>query len=209
MGLLFALTLSASPLQPPTVSTATVALPPELTQKVAALLTPQVVTVNTGASKLEFWWVKALALRPSATGAPSWGDVPEGAIVGAMRLSADWSDIRGYTIPQGVYTLRYALQPQNGDHIGMSPNREFLLPAPAPDDTSTEPLGYDGAVALAKKASRRSHPAALSIDPPSTSATPLSTASNDLRHQIVIFSVATTSGRPLTFGLVVEGTIEH
>ena len=70
----------------------------------------------------------------------------------------NWSDIRGYTVRPGVYTLRFALQPQNGDHMGISPNREFLLPAPAADDLTLDPVGYDGAVALARKTSRRAHP---------------------------------------------------
>jgi hypothetical protein len=71
------------------------------------------------------------------------------------------------------------------------------------------PAGYDGAVELAKKAARRSHPASLSIDPPSASAPPLSATTNDLGHQVVIVSLPTSAGAPLTFGLVVEGTIEH
>jgi hypothetical protein len=50
--------------------------------------------------------------------------------------------------------------------MGISPNREFLLPAPAADDLTLDAVGYDGAVALARKSSRRAHPAAISIDPP-------------------------------------------
>ena len=126
-----------------------------------------------------------------------------------MRLGSAWNDIRGYTIRPGVYTLRFALQPQNGDHMGISPNREFLLPAPAADDTSAAPAGYEGAVELAKKASRRAHPASISIDPPSSSASANSATSNDVGHQVVIVSIPTSAGAPLTFGLVVEGTIEH
>lgn len=192
-----------------TITTAAVTLPSELAPPVAAVLSTDVVTVTTGTAKLEFWWVKSLALRSPGASAPSWSDVPDGALVGALRLSTAWTDIRGYTIRPGVYTLRFALQPQNGDHLGMSPNREFLLPAPAAEDTSVEPAGYDGAVALAKKSSRRAHPAAISIDPPSSIAKPLTSASNDLGHQVAVVSVPTSAGSPLTFGLVVEGTIEH
>jgi hypothetical protein len=83
------------------------------------------------------------------------------------------------------------------------------LPSPVADDTSSAPAGYDGAVALARKASRRAHPASISIDPPSSSASPNSATTNDLGHQVAIVSIATSAGSPLTFGLVVEGTIEH
>jgi len=209
IGVLFAVCLRASTLQPPTITTAAVSLPAELAAPIATALSTEVVTVTVGTTKLEFWWAKSLALRGGASGAPSWSDVPDGSLVGALRLGANWTDIRGYTVRPGVYTLRFALQPQNGDHLGISPNREFLLPAPAADDVTLDPVGFDGAVALAKKSSRRAHPASISIDPPSSPARPLSAATNDLGHQVVIVSVPTSGGKPLTFGVVVEGTIEH
>ena len=93
--------------------------------------------------------------------------------------------------------------------MGISPNREFLLPAPAAEDQTADPLGYDGAVALAKKTSRRAHPAAISIDPPAAAAEPLSATTNDLGHQIVVVRVPTSAGAPVTFGILVTGTIEH
>ena len=194
--------------QAPTVTSAPVALPPELAAPVAAVLAPEVVTVTAGTAKLEFWWVKALAVKAGAP-APTWSDVADGTLVGALRLTSDWTDIRGYTVRPGVYTLRFALQPQNGDHMGISPNREFLLPGPAAADASVEPIGYEGAVVLATKTSRRAHPSAISIDPPASDAGALSTAANDAGHQIVVVKVATSAGPPMTFGVVVRGLIEH
>jgi hypothetical protein len=206
---LSAVCLRASPPQSPTVTTAVVSLPPELAAPVAAALATDVVTVTVGTAKLEFWWAKSVALRAGGSGTPSWTDVPDGSLVGALRLGADWRDIRGYTIRAGVYTLRFALQPQNGDHMGISPNRDFLLPSPAEDDLAADPVGYEGAVALAKKSSRRAHPAAVSIDPPASVAKPLSATTNDLGHKVVIVSVPTSAGQPLTFGIVVEGSIDN
>ncbi len=195
--------------QSPAIANAAVSVPSDIAPPVAAVLSPEGVTVTTGTTTLEFWWVKSLSLRTGATGPPSWADVPDGSLVGALRLGASWSDIRGYTLRPGVYTLRFALQPQNGDHMGISPNREFLLPAPAVDDVTRDPVGYDGAVALAKKSSRRAHPASISIDPPNSTARPLSATTNDLGHQVVTVNVPTSAGQPLTFGIVVDGTIDH
>jgi hypothetical protein len=200
--------VAAASAQGPTVTTASVAVPAEIAAPVAAALAPEVVTVTIGTTKLEFWWVKAVPVNAGAK-APAWSDVADGSLVGALRLTSAWNEIRGFTIRPGVYTLRFALQPQNGDHLGISPNREFLLPAPAADDQSVDPIGYEGAVALARKTSRRAHPAAISIDPPAATAAPLAAASNDLGHQVVVVKVPTTAGVPLTFGVVVHGTIEH
>lgn len=205
---LAAVCLHASPLQSPTITTAAVSVPSELAPPVAAALSTEVVTVTTGTAKLEFWWVTSLPLRSGASGASSWSDVPDGSLVGALRLGSAWTDIRGFAVRPGVYTLRFARQPQNGDHMGISPNREFLLPGPATDDVTPESVGYDGAVALARKTSRRAHPASISIDPPHTTARALTSTTNDLGHQIAIVSLTTSAG-PLTFGLVVDGTIDH
>ena len=206
---LLAVCLRASTLQSPTITTAAVSLPPELAAPVAAALATEVVTVTVGTAKLEFWWVKSVALAGGRL-----GDALLGRRAGRLasrRVAARCrlADIRGYTVRPGVYTLRFALQPQNGDHMGISPNREFLLPAPAADDVAVDPVGYDGAVALAKKSSRRAHPASISIDPPASTARLLSATTNDLGHQVVIVSVPTSAGTPLTFGIVVEGSIDN
>ena len=194
--------------QAPSITSAAVAIPSELAPPIAAQLAPEVVTVTAGAAKLEFWFVKSLPMR-AGTATPAWSEVGDGTLVGALRLSSAWNEIRGYTLRPGVYTLRFAQQPQNGDHMGISPAREFLLPAPAADDTAADPAGYDGAVELARKASRRAHPASISIDPPSSTSAPLSSTTTDLGHQSAVVRVPTSAGSPLTFGIVVQGTIDH
>jgi len=60
--------------------------------------------------------------------------VPEGTLVGAVKLGADVRDIRGHLMKAGVYTLRYGIQPKNEDHLGVSPFRSFLLVSPAAVD---------------------------------------------------------------------------
>jgi hypothetical protein len=194
--------------QAPSVTSAAVSVPSELAPAIAALLAPEVVTVTVGAAKLEFWLVKSLPMR-AGTSTPAWSEVGDGTLVGALRLTSPWTEIRGYTIRPGVYTLRFALQPQNGDHMGISPNREFLLPGPAAEDTTADPVGLDGAVDLATKTSRRAHPASLSIDPPNASSAPLSSTTTDVGHHSAIVRVPTSAGSPLTFGIVVQGTIDQ
>ena len=182
--------------------------PSELAEPVRGLLGDAGQRVTRGADTLDVWWVKALPRKADATGT-GWSAIAEGAIVGALRLSKPLTDIRGLLIKPGVYTLRYALQPQDGDHMGVSPFREFLLVAPASDDTSAEPVGIKGAISLAKKTSGKSHPSALSLDPPSATAEPGTVVTNDAGHKAVVFRVPVAGGSPLTFGLILVGTIEH
>src|SRR4029453_220193 len=93
-----------------------------------SLLASGGVSVTAGAAALEFWWVSALPIKGS--GAPEWAQVPEGSLVGVVRVSGPFQEIRGKTVKPGVYTLRLGLQPQNGDHLGVSPFREFLVLSP-------------------------------------------------------------------------------
>lgn len=185
------------------------AAPAELTAAMSAALAPGSVTVKSGDAQLDLWWVKAIALTKAPEGTPAWGDVGDGTLVGAIRVGAQWSDVRGYVVRPGVYTLRYARQPANGDHLGVSPNREFLLMAPAAVDTTPDPVGYKGAVDLSKQTVRRAHPSALSLDPPAANAAPLSPVKTDLDLEGVVFSVPTSAGPSLTFGLMLRGVIQN
>jgi hypothetical protein len=185
-----------------TVSRHTNEPPAEIAAPAKALLAPGGATAKVGENTIEFWWVKSLDSKSK-----DWTGVAEGALVGAMKISAPFRDIRGRTLKAGTYLLRYGLQPQNGDHLGVSPHREFLLATPAGEDTAPEALGHDAAVDLAKKSIGISHPAVLSLDPPVSTAAPLAVAQTDAGHTSVTFEVPTAQG-PLKFGLVLVGLIE-
>jgi hypothetical protein len=158
--------------------------------------------VTVPGANLDFWWVKSLPQ-------PSWQQLEEGTLVGAVRVSAVYKDIRGRVIKPGVYTLRYGIQPANGDHLGVSPFREFLLLSPAAADTDVKPTGHEGTVDLSKQTIGGSHPAVWSLDPPAlTDAAPLSSRTNDAGHEAIVFEVPSASGAPLRFGLILAGKIE-
>lgn len=197
--------------QQPTASAHTDPPPADLAQPIAALLAQGGTRVTIAQKTLDFWWVKSLPLR-SASSEVAWNAVDEGTLIGAVRVSANHTDIRGKTLKAGVYTLRFALQPQNGDHLGASPYREFLLLGPAAGDTNPAALGHDGAVDLAKLAIGTSHPAAWSIDPPAATAAPLTIQKNDTGLTTVVVSVpASRDGKDagvLKFGVVILGTIQ-
>jgi hypothetical protein len=196
-----------------TASTETVEVPAELAEPIRALLQPQTSVVMRDGNRIEIWWVKAIALESAPQGAPSWSNAPDGALVGAMRVAQPLTDARGFTIKPGVYTLRFALQPQDGDHLGVSPYRQFLLVAPAADDQLPDAVGFKGAVALAKKTLGKSHPSTLSLDPPVASQSAGTMVTNDAGHKGIVFSVPIAlQGKPtgtMAFGLTLVGVYEH
>jgi len=187
------------------------ALPSEIPSSVATLLAPGGARAKVGAVVLDFWWVKALPLA-GGSGEASWNAVEEGSLVGAVRLSADFRDIRGRILKQGPYTLRFGVQPDNGDHLGTSPFREFLLLLPAALDTDPAPRGHQGSIDISKLAVGGSHPAVWSIDPPSTTDAVLAPHTTELGHRAVLMEVPVVrDGKPagtLRFGVVLVGRID-
>lgn len=184
-------------------------VPQEIAPPVNAALAPGGVRATASGVTIDFWWVKALevGVTPAA-----WAAVDEGALVGAVRFGADFRDIRGRAIKAGVYTLRYGVQPDNGDHLGTSPFRDFLLLVPAALDTDGAPRGHDGTVDLSKRTIGGSHPAVWSIDPPVTAEALLAKHTTELGHLAVIVEVpCTRGGTPaglLRFGIVLIGRID-
>ena len=170
-------------------------VPTEIAAPVATKLAPGGVRATANGTTITFWWVKDLPGQ-------SWKDVPEGSLVGAVKLDTAVADIRGHVMKAGVYTLRYGIQPANSDHFGISPFRDFLLVSPAAVDTDPAAVSHDGVIALSKQTLGGSHPAVLSIDPPAATQAPLDVYTTQLGHKSLIVQVG-----QLKFGIVLIGRI--
>lgn len=115
----------------------------------------------------EVWLAKTLdgAANPSSSGDIIYGSVQPGAFVGVLHYPAGGSDFRGQNIKSGYYSLRYDLIPQDGNHMGVSQYRDFLLLVPVAQDADpAKPLKFDDVVKLSRQASGTSHPGVLSLD---------------------------------------------
>jgi hypothetical protein len=185
----------------PSVSPLTETPPADLAEGVATLLKPA-AKVAVGPATLDVWLVQQL--ERTADG-PGWSNVENGTLVGAVRVGGEFKEIRGKAVKPGVYTLRFGLQPQNGDHLGISTFREFLLLSPAAIDRDPKVLGFDGVVALSKEVIGTAHPASLSLDPPEDApGALLSTYRNEHGHEGVVLQIGS-----IKFGLIVSGLIVH
>jgi hypothetical protein len=180
-------------------------VPGTIAPPIAALIAPGGVRAKAGSVTLDFWFVKQLALKGGAT---AWSATDEGTLVGAVQVSAAYSDVRGRLIKPGVYTMRYGVQPDNGDHLGVSPFRDFLLLSPAAIDTAPAPRGHEGTIETSKQTIGGSHPAVLSIDPPAAKEPVLSTHKTDLGLEALVVEVPGPGGTPVRFGIVLVGRIE-
>ena len=184
----------------PSVTPLTDETPSDLSGGVAARLTPAAKIVS-GPATLDVWLVDKL----ESAGGGGWSGIESGTLVGAMRVTGEFKEIRGKAVKPGVYTLRFGWQPQNGDHLGISTYREFLLLSPAAIDQDPKVLGFDGVVALSKEVIGTAHPASLSLDPPEDApGAVLSAYKNEHGHDGVVLQIGA-----LKFGLIVSGLIVH
>jgi hypothetical protein len=125
--------------------------------------------------------------------------------VGVIHFAKNGRDARGNAIAAGTYTLRYELQPNDGNHLGTSPTRDFLMLVPVAADTNpAQSYSFDELVRLSEQVTGKRHPAPLNLVPADAKQFPSVTTDPD-DHTILFFKVKTQSG-DLPLGLVVKGT---
>ena len=151
---------------PYTLEKAAIAAPEEVPATVRATLSGEALRVTGPKGPMcEIWLRKAIpaAAAPVQGLGVGYGQITSGALVGVVRILLPISDYRQQRVKPGVYTLRYELHPVNGDHMGISPLRDFLLLAPAALDTDPAEITFDEAVARSKKTIGANHPSAWSL----------------------------------------------
>jgi hypothetical protein len=139
--------------------------PSELNPSVVSLLNKEGLKISDGSKVIaEVWFRSSMPKGGQAEDMKSLSEVPHGALLGAIRFPANYSDRRGQQIKAGVYTMRYSLFPQNGDHQGVAPQRDFLLLVTAANDTDGNAnLEYKEVTTRSMKASGTPHPAVFSV----------------------------------------------
>ncbi len=86
-----------------------------------------------------------------------------GSLVGALRFPRKSADFRNQDISRGLYTLRYANQPVDGNHVGTFDTRDFFVMVPAADDASPDALADDSLFPASGESAGSSHPAIMPL----------------------------------------------
>jgi len=130
--------------------------------------------------------------------------------VGAIRFPSSVKDYRKQLIKAGVYTLRYALLPENGNHMGVAPQRDFVLASPAAADQDPATPTVDQSLALSRKATGSNHPSVWSLAPPEDHPKSLPSVfhldDGDLWLVEFQLPLKGATGSPLSMALVVVGS---
>jgi len=122
------------------------------------------VVDDQGATLCEVWLRKTLptSASPNPSSDLLYGALTEGTFLGVLHFPNAATDFRGQTIKAGFYTLRYALIPQDGNHMGVNPYRDVMVLAPVSvDQDPAKAFGFDDLVKLGRQASGTPHPGFL------------------------------------------------
>lgn len=116
----------------------------------------------------EFWFVKEIALSGKAeTAEAALAQMPEISFLGVVAVhSEERYDFRDDPIDPGIYTMRLALQPQDGNHMGTAPFDTFAILVPFAKDASLDGFpDHDSLVDTSSEDTIAEHPPILSIQP--------------------------------------------
>jgi len=181
-----------------------------IAEAVRGALEPKGVRVinDSGKTICEVWFGKEIpAIKNDIPGA-SFGQIPEGAFVGVINFPSNISDFRGQGIKAGFYTLRFGLSLQDGNHLGVSPSRDFfLLCLVGEDKDPSTQLKTEDLLKLSRSASGTGHPTVWFVGLASSDKDLPKAIKNEHEHVILETKISTKSG-PLAIGMVIVGQTE-
>jgi hypothetical protein len=144
--------------------------PAAVAEPVRKLLADEALVVRGEADEpvMRVWFraeIPAQANADQIKNGLTYREIPEGTVVGAIEFPRTFTDFRKQAIPAGAYTLRFAVQPDIGDHTGTTPHPEFCLMSPAERDKSAEPMELKKLIELSSEVNEGRHPAVLLLFP--------------------------------------------
>lgn len=145
--------------------------PKELDPSIRAKLQTKAVQVLNGEKTIyEFWLSSEVPAQSKPASTPKALDtIKEATLLGAVSVPAARRDYRDDELAAGVYTMRFALQPQDGDHLGTAEYAYFAVLVSAKLDTKPEGITeFKALVKASAKSSSGDHPVILSLRPASS-----------------------------------------
>jgi hypothetical protein len=186
--------------------------PAEVDASIRSVLQPKPIQVlDSGKPVLEFWLRKEIPLQSkSASAAKAMEAIKPATLLGVVSVPANYQDYRDDTIPAGTYTMRFALQPQDGNHLGTAEFQYFAVLTPAKLDSKLDGItDYKQLVKASSKETSTDHPVIISLRPPSGEAgdSP-KIVEPAAEHKSILLKVPGKAGAetiPVAFEIVVEG----
>jgi hypothetical protein len=143
--------------------------PAELTGEIRKLLPKECEVVSEETGPFARFWFRAelpgKATAQQIRNGLTFQEVVETCVLGAVKFDRAFVDYRKQEIAAGVYTLRLAYQPENGDHKDSAPHTDFALLVPADKDPKAEEMEPKALYKLSFASTGGEHPGVLLLYP--------------------------------------------
>lgn len=165
--------------------------PAGLGEGIRQLLEPKAVQVSEdGQPVYELWFCRAIPIQSKpASPADALKTIRETTLLGAAAVNGRNRDYKDNEVAPGVYTLRFVLQPQDGDHLGTADYPYFAILIPAKYDEKPDTFtSYRPMVKASGRDVPTGHPNVLSLRPVSSPAgqTPRLNVPDTDHHSVVL-----------------------
>jgi hypothetical protein len=144
--------------------------PMEVAADFRTLLQGEALQVSNDKGELlcEVWFRKVVPMKATAEQVQNgltYREIEQTTLIGVIRFPQTFKDYRRQDVPPGVYTLRFILQPQNGDHAGSAPYQEFCLLCDIKKDTKPGTMEVKELIEQSAASLGGSHPSMMLLFP--------------------------------------------
>ncbi|HXD33638.1 MAG TPA: hypothetical protein VN643_21120 [Pyrinomonadaceae bacterium] len=168
------------------------------------------VTLSDGGVLCEIWLRATITTGKNEAQGTGYPWLTESTLVAVIKFPKDAIDYRKQGIKAGSYTLRAALNPVDGNHLGISSLRDFLLLSPVSVDTDPNvKYLFEDLTALSKKTTGSNHPSPLSLVSLEGITTWPSVFQDENRHLVFAAKVKTGDKSEAPIAWVVRGVAEQ
>lgn len=159
-----------------------------------------------GSPLVSMWLAKSVKTTKKEVEGANYPQLNLSSFIGVISFAADGKDFRGQPIPEGTYILRYGLLPNDGNHMGVAPNRDFLLLLPVTDSDPATTYTEKQLCRASGKVAGGGHPTVLSLI--AGEGKPGTVTVSPEGYVVLHFSLATSDGS-LPVGLIVKGVAQQ
>ncbi|MEK6284188.1 MAG: hypothetical protein AABO57_00440 [Acidobacteriota bacterium] len=164
----------------------------------------------SGAAYCDIWLRNAVpGGKTDALGAVyTW--IGDSTLIGVITFANATTDFRGQSVKAGSYTMRYAIHPTDGNHMGISPIRDFLVLLPVATDSSPDAqFKFEELTKMSTKVTGTSHPAILSLVQLASAQAAPRLEADENNHVAFSAAIKTKSGATMPIAFVVKGHAEQ
>lgn len=151
-------------------------VPKEISAALQPLIQDKGVQVlDSNQPLFEIWLRKEVPLKSKPSSPSSaLSSIPETTLIGVVAVRSDTvKDYKDNSISKGIYTARFILQPQDGDHLGTADVNTFLILVGADADKETNSFTkFTPLVKASGKGTASGHPIVLNFRPANKSEAP-------------------------------------